>query len=81
MDHEVHIVQQNPLRLVITFNVRVVVPLLLQANFHLVGDGLNLPGIGATAHNEVIGKGARSLFQFQDRNVLRLFFLAGADGF
>lgn len=64
VNYEIDIVEQNPFRLLVAFDVGGVLPGLLQAFFDLVRDRLDLSRIGPAADHKVIGKRSRSLLQF-----------------
>src|SRR5579859_4686091 len=80
VDDEVHVVHQNPLGLVVAFNVRRTQSRGLQTQFHLVSNGLDLAGIGSAAEHEVVGESSRPFFHFQDAEFFGLLFEAGLDG-
>jgi hypothetical protein len=81
VDHEVDIIEQNPLRLAIAFGVGGVESGFFQAEFDFVGDGLDLAGIGAAADDEVIGESSGAFFEFEDSEIFGFFVLASGDGF
>src|SRR5581483_12121899 len=64
-----------------SFHMRWRQPRLLQTLFHLVGNGLDLPRVGAAANHEVVGECARSFFQFKDGQLLSFLVMAGVNGF
>ena len=81
MDHEINVVEQHPLRLLVTLDVVGPQAGLFQAQFDFVSNGLHLPRIASAAYHEVIGERARPLFQFQYGDFFCLLFQAGSDGF
>jgi len=78
--HEVYIVEQDPLGLAVTFDVGRSHARGLQAQFDLICDGLYLPGIGPVAQHEVVGKGSRPFFHFEDGKLFGFLFEAGLNG-
>ena len=56
MDNKIHVVDQNPIGLVIALHLIGGRARFLQAQLYLVGDGLNLPGILAGTDEEVVGE-------------------------
>src|SRR6267143_646798 len=81
MNDEIDVVEQDPLGLAIAFDVSGVESGLLQAEFDFFSDGLDLARIGAAAYDEVVGKGSRTLVQFEDGDFFGLLVLTGGDGF
>ena len=67
MNYKVDIIEQYPLRLVVTFHVRRPLPGAAESLLYLIRDGLNLPGVATRAHHKIIGEGAGRLVQLQDR--------------
>lgn len=80
MDYEINVVQQDPLGLLIALNVSGPEAGVRESLLYLIRDGLNLPGVATGADDEVIGKTARCLIQFEDGEVLGLLFLGGGNG-
>src|SRR5678816_4155120 len=68
--HEVDVVEQHPLRLLVALSVCRTHSLLFQTVFDLIGNCLNLPRIGPAAHHKIVRKGAGALFQFHHRCLL-----------
>src|SRR5208282_1978372 len=81
MDDKIYVVEQHPLRLLVALGVSHAEAECLQALIHRVGNRLDLPGIGPAAHHKVVGERSRILFQFENRDIVSLFVLAGEDGF
>src|SRR5882724_2562926 len=77
MDHKIEVIEQHPLRFLISFNLMRPQPGLFQAQLYFVGNRLHLPRIAAAAHHKVVGKRTRSLLQFQYREFFCLFLQAG----
>lgn len=77
MDHEVHVVQQDPLRLFVALDVGGPQTGAGESLLHLIRDGLNLPRVATGANNEIIGEAAGRLVQFEHGEVLGFFFLGG----
>jgi hypothetical protein len=65
VDHEIYVVEEHPLRLAVTLNVRGIKTLAFKTEFYLVGDGLDLPRIDAAAYHEIVRECARTLFEFE----------------
>ena len=78
MDDEVPVVTQNPLALIVTFNTVGQIADLFQGQMNAIRNGLVLPGIGARADHEIIGK-SRDFRQVKDCNIFRLFSLRGSN--
>lgn len=57
MDHEIHIVQQDPLGLVVALNVGRMQARLRESLLYLIRDGLNLPGVATAGDYKIIGEG------------------------
>ena len=81
MNHEIHVVEQHPFRLLVTLHMSRMQARFVQSLLDLVGDRLNLAWIRATADHKVIGEGARSFFQLKYGDFFGLLFLACADSF
>ncbi len=81
MHHEIDVIEQHPFSLAIAFNVRRPLTGFLQSQLDFVGDGLNLPRIGAAADHKVIGECSRIFFEFEDGKFLGLLVLTGGNGF
>jgi hypothetical protein len=81
MDYEIDVIQQHPLRLLITFNMRRVLAGALKPQLDLFGNGLDLPGVAPAAHHKIIGEGPRILFQFENRDLFGFLVLRGGYGF
>src|ERR1039457_4582703 len=81
MDDEIHVIEQHPLRLLVSLGVSHAQAECLQALVHRVGNSLDLPRIGPAAHHKVVGEGSRIFLQFKNRDIISLFVLAGEDGF
>lgn len=78
MDHEIDIVDQDPLGVVVALDIVGTDPHLFQAHFDLVRDGLHLPRIRSATQHKVVGK--RPFFHFQDAELFGLLFEAGLNG-
>src|ERR1035437_1960534 len=81
MNDEVDVVKQHPLRLFVALGVSYAQAECFQSLVYGVGNGLDLPGIRAAAHHKIVGEGSRVFFQLENRDILRLFVLAGEEGF
>ena len=81
MDDEVDVVEQHPLRLFVALGVSHAETEPLQTLVHGIGNRLDLPRIGPTTHHKIVRERSRILFQFENRHILGLFFLASEDGF
>lgn len=80
MDHQVAIIDQDPIRLVIAFDAsRQLARPLLEIEPHLVGDGLNLALVGAGDDHEIIGE-RRDPGEIENRDIGGLLGFRGADG-
>ena len=58
MNQIVAVIEQHPLRVLITFHAVGPLTQLPELGFDLVGNRLNLPGIGAATYDKEIGKGS-----------------------
>ena len=81
VDDEIHIVEQHPLRLFITFFVCDTDPYGFQTLVDSVGDCLDLPRVRPCAHDKVVGEGSRVFLQFEDRDLFSFLVLTSKDGF
>ena len=77
MDDEIHIVEQHPLRLLVTLGMGDAEAQGLEALVDGIGDSLDLALIRAAAHHKEVSECSGLLFEFEDRDVVRLFVLAG----
>ena len=77
MNHEVNVIQQHPLGLVIALDMSGTDSGLPESLLYLIRDGLNLPRVATRADNEVIGKCPGSLIHLQDGDVLGFLGLSG----
>ena len=73
MDHEVDVVEQDPLGLAIALDVGGVEAGFFQAKFDFVGDGLDLARVSSAADHEVIGESSGTFFEFQDGDFFGFF--------
>src|ERR1041385_4621311 len=80
VNYEINIIEQHPVRLLVSLDLIGPHSGLFQTILHLVRNCLHLTWIAAAADQEIIGECPRSLFQFQYGDFFRLFFQAGADG-
>lgn len=81
MHHEVGVIDEDPLGLLVAFNlVRIESQLLLEPEFHFVGNRLHLPGIASAANQEVIGERAGVFVEFENGNLFGFFVLARCNG-
>jgi hypothetical protein len=62
--YEIDIVEQDPFRLLVAFDVSGTLACLFQPFFDLVGDRLDLSRVVPAANDEIVGERSRSLFQF-----------------
>lgn len=81
MDHEVDVVQQDPICLVVAFDVSGPHPGTGESLLYLIGDGLNLSRVAAAANNKVVGEGARGSVHLKDGQILGFFLFASLDRF
>src|SRR5215510_8917690 len=81
VDHEIYVVEEHPLRLAVTLNVRGIKTLAFKTEFYLVGDRLDLPRIDAAAYHEIVRECARTLFEFEEGEFFSFLVLAGGDRF
>ena len=77
MDHEVHVIEQYPLRLAVAFHVGRLHPGICKSLLYLIRDGLNLPGVAAGADYEIVGKRPGVRFQLQNLDIFGFFGVAG----
>jgi hypothetical protein len=80
VDDEIHVVEQNPLRLLVALHVGGTQTRSRESLLYLIGDGLNLPGVATGADDKKISKPAGGLVELEHGDVFRLFFLGGGDG-
>ena len=73
MNHEVHVVQQDPVGLAVPFDVFRVETGLRESLLYLIRDGLNLPRVATRTDDEVIGECSGGLIHLQNRDFLGLF--------
>ncbi len=79
MNQEIAVVDQHPFGVLIALDAGRVFAELSQLRLNFVGDGLDLPGIGAGAHQEVIGERG-DLAHIQQHEVSRLLRFGGVHG-
>ena len=77
MYDEVHVINQNPLCLVVAFDVSCSQPRFLQAQLHLIGNRLHLTRIGPVAQHKVVCESSRPLFHFEDAEFFGFLVEAG----
>src|SRR5258707_14639675 len=75
VDYEIHIVQKDPLGLVVALKVGWTHALLAQRFLNIVSDGLYLARICSGANYKIIGKGAGILVHFKNGQIFALFVL------
>lgn len=80
MDHEVHVVQQHPLRLLIALDMSGPQPGAGESLLYFIRDGLNLPRVATGADDEIIGEAAGRLVQLEHGEVFGFLFLGGGHG-
>src|SRR5258708_1247283 len=80
VDHEIHVVHQHPLGLVVAFHAVGRNRDGVQPLADIIGNGLNLPRIAPAANHKVIGKSARVLIHLQNGEVGCLLVFAGLKG-
>src|SRR5690348_942951 len=80
VNDKIYIIEQHPIGLIVTFHLVGGNSFALEAQFHFIGDGLNLSGIFAAADYEVICECRGVLVHFEDADVLAFFFFAGLYG-
>ena len=71
MNQIVAVVEEHPFRVLIAFHAVGALPKFPELGFDFVGDGLNLPGIGAATDDKEIGKGS-DCTKIQNDNVFGL---------
>jgi len=79
VDQVVAVIEQDPLRVLVAFDAVRILAQLLQLDFDFVGDGLDLPGVGAAEDDEKIGKRG-DFAEVEDLDILRLFRLGCRGG-
>jgi hypothetical protein len=75
VNHEVNVIQQHPIGLVITLDVGGADSGLPESLLYLIRDGLNLPRVATRADDEIIGERPGGLIHLQNGDVLGLFGL------
>jgi len=80
VDHEIHIVQQDPLRLFVALDMGGLQPGAGESLLYLIRDGLNLPRVATGANNEIIGEAAGGFVQLEHSEILGFLFLGGRQG-
>ena len=81
MNHEVNVVQQYPVGLVVALDVGRADSGLSESLLYLIRDGLNLPRVATRADNEVIGECSGGLIHLQNGDFLGLFGFGCLYGF
>src|ERR1051325_9922690 len=79
--YEIHIIEQHPLRLLVTFNVSGAHSLCVESLRHFIADRLHLPRIASAANHRIIRECSRIFLELKNSDFFRLFFLAGLNGF
>jgi len=79
MHHQVDVIEQHPLGLVVPLDVRRAQPETLELLLDLIGDGLDLARVAAGAHDEVVGESTGRGIEMEDRDVFRFLRVAGFD--
>jgi len=77
VNHEVNIVQQYPVGLVIAFDVGRTDSGLPESLLYLIRDGLNLSGVATRADDKVISKRSGGLIHLQNGDVFGLLGFGG----
>ncbi len=80
MHHEVHVVEQHPLRLLVALHVGGALADLRQPEFHFVGNGLDLPWIATAGDDEVVGEAAGDDAHVQHGGGFSFLGFAGGEG-
>ncbi len=80
MHDKIHVIQQDPLGLVVPFRVGRTQASLCESLLYLIRDGLNLPRVATRADDKIVGKAAVRLVEFERGNVSRLLLFAGGYG-
>lgn len=73
MNHEVNVVQQHPVGLVIALDMGGTDSGLPESLLYLIRDGLNLPGVATRADDKIIGECPGGFVHLQDSDVFGLF--------
>jgi hypothetical protein len=66
VNHEIDVVDQDPLSLPVALDLSRPQPGSLQTQLHFVGYGLNLPRIRAAAQDKIVGKSPRPFVHFKN---------------
>ena len=67
MNYKIDVIEQYPLRLVVTFNVRRPFPSTTESLLYLIRDGLNLPRVATRADDKKICERAGRFIQLKNR--------------
>lgn len=67
MNYKIDVIEQYPLRLVVTFNVRRPFPNTTESLLYLIRDGLNLPRVATRADDKKICERAGRFIQLKNR--------------
>lgn len=73
MNHEVDVIQQYPVSLLVALDVGGADSVLPESLLYLIRDGLNLPGVATRTDDKVISKRPRGLVHLQNGDVFGLF--------
>jgi len=73
VDHEVNVIEQHPLRLVVALDVGGADSGFPESLLYLIRDGLNLPRVATRADDKVVGERPGGLVHLQDGDVFGLF--------
>src|SRR5207248_2164209 len=79
VDHKIHVVQQDPLSLVVTLNVRRAQTRPGESLLYLIRDGLYLPRVATARNYKIVGEDGGVAVHLQQGEIFGLFFLGGAD--
>jgi len=81
MDHDVDVIEQNPLSLTPAFDRGgVEAEVLLQAKFNFIGDGYDLAVICSGGDEKEVGETGVCGVELEDASIFALFIVTGGDG-
>ena len=66
VNDKIHVVQQDPLGLVVALDMRGLLPDRGELLVYLIGDGLELPGVATGTNNKIIGKPTGALVELAE---------------
>jgi hypothetical protein len=72
VNHEVNVIQQHPLGLVVALDMSRADSGLPESLLYLIRDGLNLPRVATRADDKVVGERPGGLIHLQDGDVFGL---------